>query len=192
MASLFIEAKSDILSKWQQFSQTNPILHLITKIHDYQNMPDGLQQYPTENVVLILSKLPEFLRESMIRSRLEELTSMDSKTREEFIDSILIGLTLAEEDALRKVIRTWLIAMSRLQSSKIVTIFSAYMNIYKKDPTLSERDYFKILFEVYQSLDENQRTVLRDCLVEVVFNHHLSKQILRSVPPKVRLALGLR
>jgi hypothetical protein len=36
-------------------------------------MPDGLQQYPTKNIVLILSKLPEFLRESMMRSRLEEL-----------------------------------------------------------------------------------------------------------------------
>jgi hypothetical protein len=154
-------------------------------------MPDKFQQYPTENIVLILSKLPEFLRESMIRSRLEELTSMDLKTREEFIQSILIGLTLADDDALRNVIRTWLIAMSKLKSSKILTIFSTYLNIYKKDPTLSEREYFKILLEVYQSLDENQRTVLRDCLVEVAFNHHLNKQILRSVPPKVRLALGL-
>jgi hypothetical protein len=154
-------------------------------------MPDKFQQYPTENIVLILSKLPEFLRESMIRSRLEELTSMDLKTREEFIQSILIGLTLADDDALRNVIRTWLIAMSKLKSSKILTIFSTYLNIYKKDPTLSEREYFKILLEVYQSLDENQRTVLRDCLVEVAFNHNLNKQILRSVPPKVRLALGL-
>ncbi|HZA42669.1 MAG TPA: hypothetical protein VE504_02755 [Nitrososphaeraceae archaeon] len=56
-------------------------------------MPDGLQQYPTKNIVLILSKLPEFLRESMMRSRLEELAAMDSKTREVFIDSILIGLS---------------------------------------------------------------------------------------------------
>jgi hypothetical protein len=155
-------------------------------------MPDGLEQYPTKNIVLILSKLPEFLRESMMRSRLEELAAMDSKTREEFIDSILIGLILAEEDALRKVIRTWLIVVSRLESNKVVTIFTACMNIYKKNPNLCERDYFTILLEVYQSLDENQRTILRDCLVEVVFNQHLSKQILRTVPKKVRLELGLR
>lgn len=155
-------------------------------------MPDGLEQYPTKNIVLILSKLPEFLRESMMRSRLEELAAMDSKTREEFIDSILIGLILAEEDALRKVIRTWLIVVSRLESNKVVTIFTACMNIYKKNPNLCERDYFTILFEVYQSLDENQRTILRDCLVEAVFNQHLSKRILRTVPEKVRLELGLR
>jgi hypothetical protein len=96
----------------------------------------------------------------MMRSRLEELAAMDSKTREEFIDSILIGLILAEEDALRKVIRTWLIVVSRLESNKVVTIFTACMNISKKNPTLCERDYFTILFEVYQSLDENQRTIL--------------------------------
>ena len=36
-------------------------------------MPDELQQYHTENIILILSKLPEFLRESMMRSRLQDL-----------------------------------------------------------------------------------------------------------------------
>lgn len=82
--------------------------------------------------------------------------------------------------------------VSRLESNKVVTIFTACMNIYKKNPTLCERDYFTILFEVYQSLDENQRTILRDCLVEAVFNQHLSKRILRTVPEKVRLELGLR
>jgi len=59
-------------------------------------MHDELQQYPTENIVLILSKLPEFLRESMMRSRLQELCAKDSKAREEFIDSILMGLSLAD------------------------------------------------------------------------------------------------
>jgi hypothetical protein len=155
-------------------------------------MTDGLHQYPMKNVIIILSKLPDFLRESMMRNRLEELSAMDSETREELIYSILISLSLADEEALRKVIRTWLIVVSRLQSNKIVTIFTSYMNIYKKDPTLSERNYFRILFDVYQSLDENQRTILRDCLVEVVFNQHLTKQILRTVPQKVRSALGLR
>src|ERR687891_2828634 len=95
MASLLIEGMSDILSKWQYFSHQDPILHLIIKI------PRGLTRIclmdcnntPTKNIVLILSKLPEFLRESMMRSRLEELAAMDSKTREVFIDSILIGLS---------------------------------------------------------------------------------------------------
>lgn len=67
-------------------------------------MHDELQQYPTENIVLILSKIPEFLGESMMRSRLQELCAKDPSAREEFMDSILIGVSLAEKDPLMKVI----------------------------------------------------------------------------------------
>jgi hypothetical protein len=148
--------------------------------------------YPTENIVLILSKLPEFLRESMMRSRLQEFCAKDSKAREEFIDSILIGLSLAQKDSLRKVIRTWLGVVSRLESNKILTIFAAFINIYEKDLTLCERDYFTVLFEAYQSLEENQRIILRDCLVEVVLNQHLGRQIMLTLPKKVRTALVLQ
>jgi hypothetical protein len=59
-------------------------------------------QYHTEDIILILSKLPEFLRKSMMRSRLQEFCTKDSKTREEFIDSILGGLSTADKDSLKK------------------------------------------------------------------------------------------
>jgi hypothetical protein len=133
-------------------------------------MHDEMQQYPTENIVLILSKLPEFLRESMMKSRLQDLCAKDSKAREEFIDSILIGLSLAEKDSLMKVIRTWLGVVSRLESNEMMTVFTAFIDIYEKDPALCEKNYFKVLFEAYQSLEENQRVILRDCFVEVVLN----------------------
>src|SRR5919106_1195709 len=131
-------------------------------------MHDEMQQYPTENIVLILSKLPEFLRESMMKSRLQDLCAKDSKAREAFIDSILIGLSLAEKDSLMKVIRTWLGVVSRLESNEMMTVFTAFIDIYEKDPALCEKNYFKVLFEAYQSLEENQRVILRDCFVEVV------------------------
>ena len=154
-------------------------------------MHDDLQQYPTENIVLILSKLPEFLRESMIRSRLQDLCGKDLKEQEDFIDSILSGLSLAEKDSLRKVIRTWLGIVSSLERNKIMTIFAAFINIYEKDPTLCERDYFTILFEAYQSSEENQRMILRDCLFEALFNRHRGRQIMVSLPQEVRSALAL-
>ena len=154
-------------------------------------MHDELQQYPTENIVLILSKLPEFLRESMMKSRLQDLCAKDSKAREEFIVSILIGLSLAEKDSLMKVIRTWLGVVSRLESNEIMTVFTAFIDIYGKDPALCEKNYFEVLFEVYQSLEENQRVILRDCFVEVVFNQYLGRHTLLTLPMKVRSALLL-
>jgi len=154
-------------------------------------MHDELQQYPTENIVLILLKLPEFLRESMMRSRLQELCAKDSKAREEFIDSILMGLSLAEKDSLRKVIRTWLGVISRLENNEILTIFTAFIDIYEREPTLCEKDYFEVLFEAYQSLEENQRVILRDCFVEVVLNQYLGRNTMFTLPMKVRSALVL-
>jgi hypothetical protein len=154
-------------------------------------MHDDLQQYPTENIVRILSKLPEFLRESMMRSRLQDLCGKDLKAQEEFIDSILSGLSLAEKDSLRKVIRTWLGIVSSLERNKIMTIFSAFINIYEKDPILCERDYFAVLLEAYQSAPENQRIILRDCLLEALFNQHQGRQIMLSLPQEVRSALAL-
>lgn len=155
-------------------------------------MPDDLKQYHTEDIILILSQLPEFLRKSMMRSRLQEFCAKDSKTREEFIDSILDGLSTADKDSLKKVIRTWLGVVSELESSKISTIFSPYINRYEKDPSLCDNEYFAILLEAYQSLEENQRAILRDCLVEVVLNQHRSRWIVCTLPNKVRSALHLR
>lgn len=155
-------------------------------------MPDDSKQYHTEDIILILSKLPEFLRKSMMRSRLQEFCTKDSKTREEFIDSILGGLSTADKDSLKKVIRTWLGVVSTLESSEISTIFSPYIKRYEKDPSLCESEYFAILLEAYQSLEENQRAILRDCLVEVVLNQHRSRWIVYTLPKKVRSALQLR
>ena len=137
-----------------------------------KNMPEDSKQYHTGDIILILSKLPEFLRKSMMRSRLQEFCTKDSKTREEFIDSILGGLSTADKDSLKKVIRTWLGVVSTLESSEISTIFSPYIKRYEKDPSLCESEYSANLLEAYQSLEENQRAILRDCLVEVVLNQH--------------------
>jgi hypothetical protein len=128
----------------------------------------------------------------MMRSRLQEFCTKDSKTREEFIDSILGGLSTADKDSLKKVIRTWLGVVSTLESSEISTIFSPYIKRYEKDPSLCESEYFAILLEAYQSLEENQRAILRDCLVEVVLNQHRSRWIVCTLPKKVRSALQLR
>jgi len=113
------------------------------------DMPDESQKYPTGDIIRILSNLPDFLRESMMRSRLQELCAKDSKTQEEFIDSILEGLSSADKDILKKVIRTWLGVVSRLESSEVSTIFSpstTWVHIILSISVHSiETDYYKSL-----------------------------------------------
>jgi hypothetical protein len=43
-------------------------------------------------------------------------------------------------------------------------------------------NYFAVLFEVYQSLEEDQRISLRDCLAEVILNQHRGRQIMLTLP----------
>ena len=104
---------------------------------------------------------------------------------------MLMGLSLAEKDSLRKVIRTWLGVISRLENNEILTVFTAFIDIYEREPTLCEKDYFEVLFEAYQSLEENQRVILRDCFVEVVLNQYLGRHTMFTLPMKVRSALVL-
>ena len=156
------------------------------------DMPDESQKYPTGDIIRILSNLPDFLRESMMRNRLQELCAKDSKKQEEFIDSILEGLSSADKDTLKKVIRTLLGIVSRLESSEVSTIFSRFINRYENDPSMYESNYSAILLDEYQSLEDGQRIVLRDHLVEVALNQYQGRQIILTLPEKVRSALELR
>jgi hypothetical protein len=117
-----------------------------------KDMPDESQKYPTVDIIRILSNLPDFLRESMMRSRLQELCAKDSKTRDEFIDSILDGLSSADKETLKKVIRTWLVVVLKLESSEVSTIFSPFIKRYENDPSMYESNYSAVLLEEYQSL----------------------------------------
>jgi hypothetical protein len=154
-----------------------------------KDMPDELQKYPTEDIIRILSKLPDFLRESMMNSRLQELCAKDSKTQDEFIDSILDGLSSADKETLTKVIRTWLVVVSKLESSKVSTIFSSFISRYENDPSMYESNYSAILLEEYQSLKDDQRIVLRDQLVEAALNQYRGRQLMLTLPEQVRSAL---
>jgi hypothetical protein len=156
-----------------------------------KDMPDELQKYPTEDIIRILSNLPDFLRESMMRSRLQELCAKDSKTQDEFIDSILDGLSSADKETLKKVIRTWLGVVSKLDSSEVSTIFSSFISRYEIDPSMYDSNYSAVLLEEYQSLADNQRIILRDHLVEAALNQHPGRQIMLTLPEKVRSALKL-
>ena len=156
-------------------------------------MSDESQKYPTEDIIRILSNLPDFLRGSMMRSRLQELCANDSKTRDEFIDSILEGLSSADNETLKKVIRTWLVLVSKLKGSEVSTIFfdGSFISRYENDPSMYVSNYSAVLLEEYQSLNDDQRIILRDHLVEAALNQYRGRQIMLALPDKVRSALGL-
>jgi hypothetical protein len=66
------------------------------------------------------------------------------------------------------------------------------MNRYVNDLSMYESNYSAILLDEYQSLEDGQRIVLRDHLVEVALNQYQGRQIILTLPEKVRSALELR
>ena len=121
----------------------------------------------------------------------QELCTNDSKTRDEFIDSILEGLLSADNETLKKVIRTWLVLVSKLKGSEVSTIFSSFISRYENDPSMYVSNYSAVLLEEYQSLNDDLRIILRDHLVEAALNQYRGRQIMLALPEKVRSALGL-
>ena len=107
-----------------------------------------------------------------------------------FIDLILDGLSSADKETLTKVIRTWLVVVSKLGSSDVSTIFSSFISRYKNDSSMYESNYSAVLLDEYQSLRDDQRGVLRDHLVEAALNQYRGRQIILALPEKVRSALG--
>jgi hypothetical protein len=55
-----------------------------------------------------------------------------------------------------------------------------------------ESNYSANLLDEYLSLEDGQRIVLRDHLVEVALNQYQGRQIILTLPEKVRSALELR
>jgi hypothetical protein len=146
----------------------------------------------TQDIIIILSKLPEFLRESMMKSRLQELCTCSPEARGEIIDSILVGMASADINALTKVIRTWLAVVSGLEIKDILTIFESYINRVGCDPSVVDSNCFNTLFEAFQILDTSRRNILRNCLIETILNHPRGRHIIYRLPEKIRLALVFR
>ena len=167
------------------------MLILNKRCPEINDMPDELQKYPTEDIIRILSNLPDFLRESMMKSKLTELCAKDPKSQNEYIHSILEGLSSTDNEALRKVIGTWLGVVSGLEGSKVSSIFSLFISRYENNPSMYESNYSGFLLEEYQSLDQDQKIILRDHLVEATLNHYKGRGILLTLPEKVRSVLEL-
>ena len=77
--------------------------------------------------------------------------------------------------------------MSKLGSSDVSTIFSSFISRYKNDSSMYESNYSA----EYQTLRDDQRGVLRDHLVEAALNQYRGRQIMLTLPEKVRSALDL-
>ena len=106
------------------------------------------------NIVQILADLPEFLRKSMIRSRLLEFYSMADADKHVTISSSLEALSSLGSVKLQQLIKTWLEVLLEFQGPQITDLFRLYCEeILNHQPIVKNLDV-ECLIDVFLSLQE--------------------------------------
>jgi hypothetical protein len=134
------------------------------------------------NIIQILADLPEFLRKSMIRSRLLEFCSMTGPDKHVTISASLEALSSLENVKLQQLMKTWLEILAEFEGSKITNIFRLYCEEILKNRLAVENLDIQSLIDVFSSLQEWEREKLVDCLKEVVFSFPNRTEVLKIIP----------
>jgi hypothetical protein len=134
------------------------------------------------NIIQILADLPEFLRKSMIRSRLNDFYSMTYQDKYVTISASLEALPSLENVKLRQLMKTWLEILLEFEGSQITDIFRIYCEEILKNRLAIENLDIESLIDVFSSLQEWEKEKLADCLKEVIFSFPKRTEVLKTIP----------
>jgi hypothetical protein len=143
------------------------------------------------NIIQILADLPEFLRKSMVRSRLLEFYSMADADKHVTISSSLEALPFLGRVKLQQLMKTWLEVLLEFQGSQITDIFRLYCEeILNNRPVIDNLDV-KSLIDIFLSLQEWEKEKLADCLKEVIFSFPNKTEVLSVIPQSLLKVLKI-
>jgi hypothetical protein len=134
------------------------------------------------NIIQILADLPEFLRKSMIRSRLLEFYSMTCPDKHVTVSASLEALPSLENVKLRQLMKTWLEILLEFEGSQITDIFRIYCEEILKNRLAIENLDIESIIDVFSSLQEWEKEKLADCLKEAIFSFPKRTEVLKIIP----------
>src|ERR671930_1049143 len=146
------------------------------------DLPMAADSRMAENIIQILADLPEFLRKSMIRSRLLEFYSMADPDKHVTVSASLEALPSLENVKLQQLIKTWLEILLEFEGSQITDIFRIYCEESLKNRLAIENLDIESLIDVFSSLQEWEKEKLADCLKEVIFSFPKRTEVLKIIP----------
>jgi hypothetical protein len=134
------------------------------------------------NIIQILADLPEFLRKSMIRSRLLEFYSMADADKHVTIASSLEALPSLGRVKLQQLMKTWLEVLLEFQGSQITDIFRLYCEEILNNRPVADNLDVESLIDIFLSLQEWEKEKLADCIKEVIFSFPNKTEVLTIIP----------
>lgn len=134
------------------------------------------------NIIQILANMPDFLRKSMLRSKVQEFYSMRNLDKHETISTALKALPSLEGRKLSVLTKTWLEVLSEFDGLKITVMLRVYCEELLRNPQILEKLEIELMIHVFSSLPDKRKEKLADCLKEVIFSFPEIDEILKIIP----------
>jgi hypothetical protein len=134
------------------------------------------------NIIQILADMPDFLRKSMLRSKVQEFYSMRNLDKHETISTALKALPSLEGRKLSVLTKTWLEVLSEFEGLKITGMLRVYCEELLRNPHILEKLETELMTDVFLSLPDKRKEKLADCLKEVLFSFPEIDEILKIIP----------
>lgn len=144
------------------------------------------------NIIQILANLPDFLRKSIVESRLKEFFSMSDSDRREMIGLALEAAPTIEPAKLAVLVGTWLEVICELEPEKRALLFATYSRQILAAPKSLEKIEFPALTSTFMALGEKEQETIIDSLHEVLFSIPNRNKLLHLIPEDVQHALKLK
>ncbi|MDE1769465.1 MAG: hypothetical protein KGI28_02790 [Thaumarchaeota archaeon] len=145
------------------------------------------------NIIVNLAGLPEFLRKPILKKRLTEFFSMNREDKNEIINNALQAGPTIQFDKFSTLFKTWLEILCTLSEEQRSTMFSNYINEITSHPEKLIAFNLDGVFEIYMSLDIQQRVVLSVTLKSIVekFDENAKKRLFMIIPQRAKSEIGL-
>ncbi|MFY9798683.1 MAG: hypothetical protein WAJ93_23595 [Candidatus Nitrosopolaris sp.] len=134
------------------------------------------------NMIQILADLPEFLREQIIRKRLQEFVIFEESDKCETISMALNAASSIEAHKLTVLVKTWMEVLSEFDPSTIVLMLRLYCEEILKDHSTIEKLNMDCLIRAFMTLNEVKKQKFIDCLKESMFSIPNRHKIIEIMP----------
>jgi len=144
------------------------------------------------NIIHILADLPDFLREPVLRKKLQEFYIYDESDKRETISRALNAASSIEAKKLNVLVKSWMEVLSELDTGRILTMLTLYCDEILKDRTVLEKLNFDSVVQAFITLDEVKKVKFIYCLKEAMFSVPNRHKIIQMLPITAREILEIK
>ncbi len=145
------------------------------------------------NIIVNLASLPDFLRKPILKKRMLEFFSLTESEKIEIINNALEAGPTIPFPNFSKLFKTWLEILVTLDEKERKELFSYYVKQVCISPQKLISFNLDGIFEIYQSLTNEQKQVLSESIRTIVkeLDTDNKKRLLVLIPDIAKVSLGI-